>query len=119
MGTIADKLAYTLRARKEIRQAIASKGVDCPGSAPFCVFADYIKKIETGGGGSTDIKCYGTPVFAMERLSIVPEEDIIIGTRENCLKMERLSITPEETIVIFSTPIYDAQIILLLPEEEE
>jgi len=118
MGRIANKLAYTLRARKEIRQAIASKGVDCPGSAPFCVFDDYIKRIETGGG-PTDIKCYGTPVLAMERLSIVSEEDIIIGTRENCLKMERLSIIPEETIVIFATPIYDAQIILLLPEEEE
>lgn len=56
MGTIADKIAYTKQAREEIRAAIVAKGVDCPGSAPFCTFDEYINSIETGGGSSEETK---------------------------------------------------------------
>lgn len=52
MGTLADKLAYTARAKEEIRDAIISKGVDCPGAAPFCNFDDYIAQISGGGAQS-------------------------------------------------------------------
>lgn len=53
MGTIADKLAYTAQAREEIREAIVGKGVDCPGTAPFCQFDDYIGQISAGTSAST------------------------------------------------------------------
>lgn len=52
MGTIADKLAYTKQAREEITQAIIAKGVECPSTAPFCTFDEYISKIS--GGSAND-----------------------------------------------------------------
>lgn len=48
MGTPAEKLAYTKQARDEITQAIIDKGVDCPSTAPFCAFDDFIAQIQTG-----------------------------------------------------------------------
>lgn len=55
MGTIAEKLAYTKRARDEITAAIITKGVECPSTAPFCEFDEYILQIKSGGGGSSDV----------------------------------------------------------------
>lgn len=44
---------YTKKARDEITQAIIDKGVECPSTAPFCNFDEFIAQIETGGGSSS------------------------------------------------------------------
>ena len=53
MGSIWDKLAYTKKAREEIRAVIVENGVDCPGKAPFCSFDDYIRLAVNNGGGNS------------------------------------------------------------------
>jgi hypothetical protein len=53
MGSIWDKLAYTKKAREEIRAVIVENGVDCPGKAPFCSFDDYIRLAMNNGGGNS------------------------------------------------------------------
>lgn len=95
MGTIADKLAYTRRARDEIRQAIVGKGVNCPGSAPFCTFDDYIKRIESGGGDSKYITCSEATITQLVTISTIQAAEV--------------NVIPHSYYMI--------QSILLLPEE--
>lgn len=73
MGSIADKLAYTRQAREEIRAAIVAKGVECPGTAPFCQFDEYITQI-SGSGGSTVI----IPTTLVPYMDSNPKEGITI-----------------------------------------
>lgn len=87
MGTIADKLEYTAQAREEIRAAIVAKGVNCPGTAPFCTFDDYITQIS--GGGTTmhsipeivNLKCFEVSGSTMLSCSIYASKgDRILAT---------------------------------------
>ncbi len=50
MGTIFEKLEYTLSAKNAISGAIENKGVEV-GNTPLSGYADLIDQIETGGGG--------------------------------------------------------------------
>lgn len=63
MGTIAEKLAYLDSTKSQIALAIESKGVDVADSDTFRSYADKIRSIETGGGGSdTDVGYWVTTV---------------------------------------------------------
>lgn len=52
MSTTSDKLKRALITKKEIREAIISKGVDFPEDLVFSKYPEKIQDIETGGGGS-------------------------------------------------------------------
>ena len=51
MGTIAEKLNYTLDAKSSIKNSIISKGVAMPDATPLGEYGSYIDSIQTGGGG--------------------------------------------------------------------
>lgn len=51
MGTIAEKLNYTLDAKSSIKNSIINKGVAMPDATPLGEYGSYIDSIQTGGGG--------------------------------------------------------------------
>lgn len=51
MGTIAEKLNYTLDAKDSIKNSIINKGVAMPDATPLGEYGLYINEIETGTGG--------------------------------------------------------------------
>ena len=51
MGTIAEKLNYTLGAKSSIKNSIINKGVAMPDATPLGEYGSYIDSIQTGGGG--------------------------------------------------------------------
>lgn len=51
MGTIAEKLNYTLEAKDNIKASILDKGVDMPDATPLGEYGTYIREIVTGGSG--------------------------------------------------------------------
>ena len=51
MGTIAEKLNYTLDAKSSIKNSIINKGVAMPDATPLGEYGSYINSIQTGGGG--------------------------------------------------------------------
>lgn len=51
MGTIAEKLNYTLGAKGSIKNSILNKGVAMPDATPLGEYGSYIDSIQTGGGG--------------------------------------------------------------------
>lgn len=51
MGTIAEKLNYTLDAKSSIKNSIINKGVAMPDTTPLGEYGSYIDSIQTGGGG--------------------------------------------------------------------
>lgn len=53
MGTIADKLAYTKKAKVDIKQSINDKGVIVTDTDPLGVYFEKINEITGGGGGSS------------------------------------------------------------------
>lgn len=50
MGTIAEKLNYTLDAKSSIKNSIINKGVAMPDATPLGEYGSYIDSIQTGGG---------------------------------------------------------------------
>ena len=57
MGTIAEKLNYTLDAKSSIKNSIINKGVAMPDATPLGEYGSYIDSIQTGGGGSQVASC--------------------------------------------------------------
>lgn len=53
MGTIADKLAYTKKAKTDIKQSINNKGVPVSDTDPLGTYSEKINQIPTEGGGGT------------------------------------------------------------------
>ena len=51
MGTIAEKLNYTLDAKSSIKNSIINKGVAMPDATPLGEYGSYIDSIQTGSGG--------------------------------------------------------------------
>ena len=54
MGTIAEKLNYTLDAKSSIKNSIINKGVAMPDATPLGEYGSYIDSIQTGSGGGGD-----------------------------------------------------------------
>lgn len=52
MGTIADKLAYSLDAKEGIKQALVDKGVSVEDTVPLGEYGELIAAIQGGGSGS-------------------------------------------------------------------
>ena len=54
--SIANEISRLQTAKADIKSAIEEKGVSVPSSASISTYDDYVLQIQTGGGGSEDLK---------------------------------------------------------------
>ena len=70
MGTIAEKLNYTLDAKSSIKNSIINKGVAMPDATPLGEYGSYIDSIQTGGGGGSQVASCGISANVVNLLDL-------------------------------------------------
>ena len=70
MGTIAEKLNYTLDAKSSIKNSIINKGVAMPDATPLGEYGSYIDSIQTGDGGGSQVSSCGISANVVNLLDL-------------------------------------------------
>lgn len=104
MGTIAEKLQYTLNAINDIQQALIDRGLSVADTDELATYADKIRSIKISDGLLITSDATATAENILKGKTAYARMEKITGTMSNWGSLE---ITPEVNVIDASTPLPD------------
>jgi hypothetical protein len=104
MGTLAEKLQYTLDAINDIQQALIDRGLSVADTDELATYADKIRSIKISDGLLITSDATATAENILKGKTAYARMEKITGTMSNWGSLE---ITPEVNVIDASTPLPD------------